>query len=116
MLVGWVRAEGGMVTAEFAIVTPAVILVALALISMLVMGWKQVEVGNEAKEIAREYSLHGHTTLAEQAKATGADVRLGVEGEVVTVTVTRRGGGLYSWFDLDFSGTHRAVIEPRSHG
>ncbi|MDY5403540.1 MAG: hypothetical protein SPG34_04295 [Trueperella sp.] len=109
-------AEPGMVTAEFAITLPAVILVALALISMLAMGWKQVEVANEAKEIAREYSIQGGTSLAEQATATGADVKVGVEGQVVTVTVTRHGRGLYAWLEVDFTGTHRAMIEPGSHG
>lgn len=109
-------AEPGMVTAEFAITLPAVILVALALISMLAMGWKQVEVANEAKEIAREYSIQGGTSLAEQATTTGADVKVGVEGQVVTVTVTRHGRGLYAWLEVDFTGTHQAMIEPGSHG
>ncbi|QTG75396.1 hypothetical protein [Trueperella pecoris] len=104
--------EAGMVTSEFAIVLPIFLFFGFVLASAIVSGWQVMHVSTEAKEIAREFSIDGQTTLAARAKSTGADVDVSVEGNIVSVTVHRAGGGVYDWLGIEFVGTHEMVVEP----
>lgn len=110
------RPEPGMVTTEFALVAPVYFLMVLFTIGGLVGAWKTIEVSNDAKEIAREYSLGGRTDIAQAVQSSGAEVGIDVQGEIVHVTVRREGTGVYELAGVDFVGQHRSVIEPEARG
>ncbi|WP_406715219.1 TadE/TadG family type IV pilus assembly protein [Trueperella pyogenes] len=106
--------EDGVVTAEFAIITPVFVFLGFVLTSLILLGWQHVAIANEAREIAREVSIKGETQLAAQAEGSGADVKMSLDGEILTVTVRRPGRGIYSWVDMELTGQHRVVMEPGS--
>lgn len=105
-------AEAGMVTSEFALITPIYFFVVFLMLGGLVGAWKTIEVSNEAKEIAREYSIGGSREIAESVSDSGAAVNIDVSENLVYVTVTRHGTGVYDLIGIDFIGQHRAVVEP----
>ena len=109
------KAESGMVTSEFALVTPIYFLMVFLMLGGLVGAWRTIDVSNEAKEIAREYSIEGRTDVAEAVQNSGGQVSIDVTGEIVHVTVRRFGTGLYELAGVDFVGQHRSVIEPGVH-
>lgn len=104
--------EPGMVTSEFALVTPIYLLVGVLMIGGLVGAWKTIMVSNEAKEIAREYAIHGEAEIATAVRREGADVSINVNEQIVHVEVRREGTGVYELMGVDFVGHHRSVIEP----
>ncbi|WP_394263264.1 hypothetical protein [Trueperella sp.] len=107
-----VKAEPGMVTGEFALVTPIYLLMVLLMLGGLVGAWRTIQVSNEAKEIAREYSIEGTTDVAGAVQNAGGQVSIDVVDDVVHVTVRREGTGMYELAGVDFVGQHRSVIEP----
>lgn len=107
-----VAGEPGMVTSEFALVTPLYFLSFMVMVALLINGWMHVSVNNEAKEIAREVSLYGESVLAQQARESGAQVDITVEDQIVTVAVEREGTGVFDLLNIDFVGKHRSLVEP----
>ncbi|WP_394263188.1 hypothetical protein, partial [Trueperella sp.] len=106
------KAESGMVTSEFALVTPIYFLMVFLMLGGLVGAWRTIDVSNEAKEIAREYSIEGRTEVAAAVQSSGGQVAIDVTGDIVHVMVRRVGTGLYELAGVDFVGQHRSVIEP----
>ncbi|HST66113.1 MAG TPA: TadE family type IV pilus minor pilin [Mycobacteriales bacterium] len=115
------RRDGGMATAELAVVLPALVLVvaaALTAVSVLLAQLRCVDAAREgARAAARGEPAEVARSAAARAAPTAAAVQIGTEGDSVRVTVSAtagRGGGLLPAFRV--SGTAVALREPESAG
>ncbi|QRV02084.1 hypothetical protein JTE88_08425 [Arcanobacterium phocisimile] len=111
-----VRQENGMVSVETALGMGSLIAVTLCALAPLV-GWLYVtDAGHSAREIAREYALHGQDQVAvmiEHVQSDGSEVHVEREGEYVRVTVSKKLPHMLSWIGVDLSRSQLAMVEPR---
>jgi Flp pilus assembly protein TadG len=115
------RRDGGMATAELAVVLPALVLViaaALTAVSVMVAQLRCVDAAREgARAAARGEASPVARSAAERVAPAAASVAVGDEGEDVRVTVSARAGrvgGLLPTFTV--SATAVAHREPESTG
>jgi Flp pilus assembly protein TadG len=115
------RRDGGMATAELAVVLPALILViaaALTAVSVMVAQLRCVDAAREgARAAARGEASAVARSAAERVAPATASVAVSDEGEDVRVTVSARAGrvgGLLPTFTV--SATAVALREPESTG
>jgi Flp pilus assembly protein TadG len=115
------RRDGGMATAELAVVLPALVLVVAAALTAVSVLLAQLRCVDAAREGARA-AARGETVAVARSAATrvapaAATVDIGVEGEDVRVTVSAtagRGGGLLPTFRV--TATAVALREPEPTG
>ncbi len=115
------RRDGGMATAEFAVVLPALVLIIAAGLAMVSVVLAQVRCVDAAREAARA-AARGEPpdvvrSAAVRASPAGAHVDVGSAGEEVRATVSApagRVGGLLPAFHV--SATAVALREPESTG
>jgi Flp pilus assembly protein TadG len=115
------RRDGGMATAELAVVLPALVLVvgaALTAVSVLLSQLRCVDAAREgARAAARGEPAEVVRSAAVRVAPAAAAVDIGREGEVVRVTVSAtagKGGGLLPTFRV--TATAVALHEPESTG
>ena len=115
------RRDGGMATAELAVVLPTLVLVIAAGLTMVSVVLAQVRCVDAAREAARAAArgeLPGVVrSVAARAAPAGASVEVGSAGEEVRVTVSARAGrigGLLPTFRVTASAL--ALREPESTG
>lgn len=113
---GPARPERGMVTAELALVLPAVVLLLVVLLTAATAALTQVRVADAARSGARVAALGEPVpVVAELARGlagSAARVRVGTDGGYVVVDVERDLPGLLGLADLRASATARALPEP----
>jgi enamine deaminase RidA (YjgF/YER057c/UK114 family) len=115
------RRDGGMATAELAVVLPTLVLIIAAGLTMVSVVLAQVRCVDAAREAARA-AARGELpevvrSVAAQAAPAGASVEVGRAGEEVRVTVSARAGrigGLLPTFRVTASAV--ALREPESTG
>jgi Flp pilus assembly protein TadG len=115
------RRDGGMATAELAVVLPALVLVIAAGLSMVSIVLAQVKCVDAAREGARA-AARGETpaevrSLAVRTAPDAAQVNVGTGGDQIRVTVSARAGpigGLLPTFHV--TATAVAVREPEASG
>jgi hypothetical protein len=115
------RRDGGMATAELAVVLPALVLVIAAGLSMVAVVLAQVRCVDAAREAARA-GARGEApavvrTAAARVGPEDAIVDIGITGDQVRVTVSARAGtvgGLLPTFRV--SATAVALREPEPTG
>jgi Flp pilus assembly protein TadG len=115
------RRDGGMATAELAVVLPTLVLVIAAALTMVSVVLAQVRCVDAAREAARA-AARGEPagvirSAAIRAAPAGAGVTVGGAGEEVLVTVSARAGrigGLLPAFQVSASAV--ALREPESTG
>ena len=115
------RRDGGMATAELAVVLPTLVLVIAAGLAMVSVVLAQVRCVDAAREAARA-AARGESwevvhSAAVQAAPSGAKVEVGGSHEEVRVTVSaraRRVGGLLPAFPVSAEAV--ALREPESTG
>ena len=113
------RRDGGMATAELAVVLPALVLVIAAGLTMVSVVLAQVRCVDAAREAARA-AARGESadvvrSAAVRAAPAAASVEVGSAGEQVRVTVSARAGrvgGLLPAFHVSASAV--ALREPES--
>jgi Flp pilus assembly protein TadG len=115
------RRDGGMATAELAVVLPTLVLIIAAGLSMVSVVVAQVRCVDAAREAARAAARDEPTEVvratATRAAPAAASVDIGTEGEEVEVTVSARAGkvgGLLPSFRV--TATAVALREPESTG
>lgn len=115
------RRDGGMATAELAVVLPALVLVVAAALTAVSVLLAQLRCVDAAREGARAAARGEPVAVARSAAArvapAAATVNVGVEGEDVRVTVSARagtGGGLLPTFRV--TATAVALREPEATG
>ena len=115
------RRDGGMATAELAVVLPALVLVVAAALTAISVLLAQLRCVDAAREGARAAARGEPTEVASSAAARvappAAAVDIATVGDEVTVTVSAtagRGGGLLPSFRVP--GTAVALREPESAG
>ncbi|WP_305852982.1 TadE family type IV pilus minor pilin [Georgenia sp. TF02-10] len=108
--------DRGGVTAELALVLPAVVLLLVVLLVAAAAAVSQVRVADAARAGARAAALGEPaaviTSVAEHLAGPAATVRVGRDQGYVVVTVTRELPGLLAVTDLTARATARAVPEP----
>ena len=108
--------DDGMVTAEYAMTTPAIIALVIFLVTMLMGASFQMSVQNGVREAARAMALGKSETQARHiAKANaGADAFLEVSGQddILNLSLTRPGPGLFGLLNIDFTATASTIKEP----
>ncbi|USR79311.1 hypothetical protein [Arcanobacterium pinnipediorum] len=108
--------EKAMVSVETALSVGPLIIVVLSAMLPLV-GWLyHIEAGHSAREIAREYAIHGPRSasgLIEKVRSSGGDVRIEHVGEYAQITVVKKMPDFLDWIGIDIAGTHLVVMEPR---
>lgn len=108
------RRDGGMVTAELAVVMPAVVLVLLLVLAGVSAGVTQLRVADAARVAARQAAI-GSDDVAGAAQRVAPGVSVGVErGEFTCVTVARRVPGPLGGLGLTASSRACAYTEPTS--
>ncbi|MGV9196585.1 TadE/TadG family type IV pilus assembly protein [Arcanobacterium canis] len=114
------KRERGMVTAEFAIIVPAVILVVLLLISCVVGAQGVSTTDNAAREVSRALSLGANESeamaIARRVAGEQAQVMIGHSGQLLSVSVSAPARGILSYFGMTFTANHRVVLEPGVNG
>jgi Flp pilus assembly protein TadG len=115
------RRDGGMATAELAVVLPALVLViaaALTAVSVLLAQLQCVDAAREgARAAARGEPVEVARSAATRVAPAAARVDIGTEGEEVRVTVAAtagKGGGLLPTFRV--TATAVALREPELTG
>ncbi|MFC5281547.1 TadE/TadG family type IV pilus assembly protein [Arcanobacterium canis] len=111
-----VKRERGMVTAEFAVIVPAVILVVLILISCIVGAQGVSRTDTAAREVSRALSLGASESeamaIARRVAGEQAQVVIGHSGQLLSVSVSAPARGVLSYFGTTFTANHRVVVEP----
>ena len=112
--------DGGMATAELAVVLPALVLVIAAGLTMVSVVLAQVRCVDAAREAARAAARGESADVVRSAAvraAAAASVEVGSAGEEVRVTVSARAGGLGVLLPaFHVSASAVALREPESTG
>lgn len=107
--------ERGGATVEIAVALPAVVLVLIAVLLGASAGVAQLRCADAARAGARSAALGEDLgtvrTMAEVAAGEGAEVEVRVDGEWVTVVVTRTVANTFGW-PLRVSAQASALREP----
>ena len=110
----FLRADGGMATAELAVVMPAVVLVLLLVLAGVSAGVTQLRVTDAARVAARQAAI-GSDDVAGSAQRVAPGVSVSVEGgELTCVTVARRVPGPLGGLGLTARSRACAYTEPSS--
>ncbi|WP_216395458.1 hypothetical protein [Arcanobacterium phocae] len=107
--------ESGMVSVETAL-SIGPLLAVIVMISMPLIGWIYVmEAEHQAREISREYALHGESAvngLVSQVEARGDEVRINRFGPYANITVIKKVPAFMTWLGVELSGSRQVVMEP----
>ena len=111
------RRDGGMATAELAVVLPTLVLIIAAGLTMVSVVLAQVRCVDAAREAARA-AARGELpevvrSAAVRAAPAGASVEVGSAGEEVRVTVIRPGRA-DRWAAADLPGVRQRSSAPRA--
>lgn len=108
------RADGGMATAELAVVMPAVVLVLLLVLAGVSAGVTQLRVTDAARVAARQAAI-GSDDVVGAAQRVAPGVSVSVEGgELTCVTAARRVPGPLGGLGLTARSRACAYTEPSS--
>jgi Flp pilus assembly protein TadG len=115
------RRDGGMATAELAVVLPTLVLVIAAAVTMVSVVLAQLRCVDAAREAARS-AARGEPvavvrSVARRAAPAGASVEIGSGAEEVRVTVSSRAGRVGGLLPaIRVSASSVALREPESTG
>lgn len=88
----------------------------MAMVLMPLMGWVYViDVGHNAREIAREYAIHGEDGASEliaHVQGQGNKVRIKRSGQYADITVVKPLPPIMQWLGINVSGSHTVMVEP----
>ncbi|MFP7696427.1 hypothetical protein [Trueperella sp. LYQ143] len=110
-----IRAEPGMVTSEFAMVTPIALMGTFLLVSSIVQSFHVLNAANDARDIARQLAVNGTSSIQSEVEARGGRVDVSMEGSSLTVRVTEPVRGLFHSLGVEVSEEAHIAMEP-GHG
>lgn len=106
-----------MVTAEFAVVLMAVVVVVLAAMWGVGVGVQQLGLRDAAVQIARAEARGDHSTAQQlELRAAPAVFEVRQEGQTVIVSARRRSSGFGSVGSLELEAQATAYAEPTTNG
>ncbi len=113
---GFGRKELGMISVEWALTLPAMLVVILALLNGIMQISTVAVVDNAAKETARYMSL-GHSEKATKNFAKtilGTDIEIDIvqNHDLAEVRIKKDGIGLFGFAGFDFVSSYQVVKEP----